>query len=231
MENRDEILFAASTQTGFGYFKNFGATRRQGVDLSLSGKRGRVEAGVSYTFLNATYRSAETVNGSGNSSNELAEAGEKGFEGAIEIQPGDRLPLIPRHLAKLFVEIQATKRLSFDVDAQAVSRSFARGNENNRHEPDGVVYLGPGTSPGYGVVNAGFRLDVHPRIELTGRVSNVLNHRYYTAAQLGPTGILPDGSFIARPLPAVNGEFPLLYSTFYAPGPPTLFTVGTKVKF
>jgi outer membrane receptor protein involved in Fe transport len=231
MENRNDILFAASTQTGFGYFKNFGATRRQGIDLGFAGKRGRVNAGVSYTFLQATYRSSETVNGSGNSSNETAEAGEKGFEGTIEIQAGDRIPLIPRHLAKLFVEAQVTKRLSLDLDVMAVSSSFARGNENNLHAPDGVVYLGPGTSPGYGVANVGFRFDITSRIQLTGQANNVLNHRYYTAAQLGPTGITPDGNFIARPLPAVNGEFPLLYSTFFAPGAPTLVSFGTKIKF
>ena len=35
-ENVNDILFVSSTQSGFGYFKNFGNTRRQGVELSLS---------------------------------------------------------------------------------------------------------------------------------------------------------------------------------------------------
>ena len=32
-ENRDDILFVTSEQTGFGYFRNFGKTRRQGLEL------------------------------------------------------------------------------------------------------------------------------------------------------------------------------------------------------
>ncbi len=43
--NQDDILFVASTQTGFGYFKNFGSTRRQGIELGISGRRGRVTGG------------------------------------------------------------------------------------------------------------------------------------------------------------------------------------------
>ena len=31
-DNHQDILFVSSSQTGFGYFKNFGATRRQGVE-------------------------------------------------------------------------------------------------------------------------------------------------------------------------------------------------------
>ena len=31
--NRNDMLFVASPQTGFGYFKNFGETRRQGFEL------------------------------------------------------------------------------------------------------------------------------------------------------------------------------------------------------
>ena len=36
-ENTNDILFIASQQTGFGYFVNYGKTRRQGAEISLSG--------------------------------------------------------------------------------------------------------------------------------------------------------------------------------------------------
>ena len=39
---------------------------------------------------------------------------------------------------------------AIDLDLLAVGSSFARGNENNLDQPDGIYYLGPGTSPGYG---------------------------------------------------------------------------------
>ena len=44
-ENDNDILFVSSTQSGFGYFKNFGNTRRQGVELSLSTRTDRVSYG------------------------------------------------------------------------------------------------------------------------------------------------------------------------------------------
>ncbi len=80
--NRDDILFVTSDQTGFGYFRNFGETRRQGIELcAQSPAFGRVTLGAGYTYLDATFESEETVNGEGNSSNDAAEDGEPGLEG------------------------------------------------------------------------------------------------------------------------------------------------------
>ena len=72
-DNRSDILFVMSDQTGFGYFRNFGETRRKGFDLSASRQLGRLTVGTGYTFLAATYESEETVNGESNSSNDRAE--------------------------------------------------------------------------------------------------------------------------------------------------------------
>ena len=36
--NADDILFVTSEQTGFGYFRNFGSTRRQGIEMSGNGR-------------------------------------------------------------------------------------------------------------------------------------------------------------------------------------------------
>ena len=56
-DNRDDILFVTSGQTGFGYFKNFGETRRQGLELGAHRQLGRVTVGGGYTLLIATYES------------------------------------------------------------------------------------------------------------------------------------------------------------------------------
>jgi hypothetical protein len=40
-ENHDDILFVADDQLGYGYFKNFGKTRRQGVEAGASTAIGR----------------------------------------------------------------------------------------------------------------------------------------------------------------------------------------------
>ena len=82
----DDILFVASTQTGFGYFKNFGSTRRQGVELGhRRPATGRLSGGAGYTWLDATFESAETLDGTGNSTNDAAVTGGKGLEGTIAI--------------------------------------------------------------------------------------------------------------------------------------------------
>jgi len=93
----------------------------------------------------------------------------------------NRIPLIPQHILKAYARLQATRKLSGDLGFVAVSTSYARGNENNSSQGDGVYYLGPGTSPGYGVVNSGAEYQVRPRVQLFAQVNNLLNHHYYTA--------------------------------------------------
>jgi outer membrane receptor protein involved in Fe transport len=230
-ENHQDILFVSSSQTGFGYFKNFGATRRQGFEAEMAAQVGPARVGADYTFLAATYQSAETVNGSSNSTNDEALAGARGLEGTIDIEPGDRLPMVPRHVFKAYADVALLARLSLDINVIAVSSSYARGNENNRHQPDGTYYFGAGTSPGYGIANIGGRYRVVSWLEIVAQLNNVFDTHYYTGGQLGPSGFTAQGSFIARPLPAVNGQFPIQNTTFYSPGAPRLFWVGTRFKF
>jgi len=230
-DNHDDILFVLSELSGFGYFRNFGQTRRMGLELGAHRRVGQATIGAGYTLLSATYESDETVNGEANSTNDAAEAGEPGLEGAIDIVAGDRIPLIPRHMFKAYADIPLGSKLSIDVDLLAVSGSFARGNENNAHEPDGTYYLGPGSVPGYAVVNVGAGYRLTPWLQLVAQVTNLFDRTYYTAAQLGPFGFTDTGAFIARPLPAINGEFPVRQATFYAPGAPVRMWVGTRFKF
>jgi outer membrane receptor protein involved in Fe transport len=198
----------------------------------LSGRIQRFTLGGNYTFLRATYQSRETVAGSSNSANNSALQGAQGVDGVIQITPGARIPLIPQHLLKAYADFQASAKLSVDLDLVAVSQSYARGNENNLSRPDGVYYLGPGTSPGYGVVNLGARYQLQKRLQLFAQIHNLFDHHYYTAAQLGPTGFTNQGTFIARPFPAnAAGDFPLVHATFYAPGAPIGVWGGIRFKF
>lgn len=228
--SRDDILFVTDDPSGFGYFKNFGRTRRQGIDLDLAGKVGPVRLSAHYTLLDATYRSTETVGGAGNSSND---GPAPGFEGDIDIAKGDRIPLIPRNVFKAGIGWDAANWLSFDVDMIAVSGMYARGNENNQHRPDGVYYLGAGKTDAYAVVNFGAEVRPIERVALFVQVNNVFDKQYASAAQLGATGFDANGNFVARPFtaPVISGERPLVSSTFYAPGAPRSVQVGMRVKF
>jgi outer membrane receptor protein involved in Fe transport len=226
-ENDNDLLFVASEQTGFGYFLNFGQTRRQGLEASISGRFKHLTLGGNYTFLDATYQSPQIVDGGSNSAND----GGLGMHGNITVEPSDHIPQIPKNIFKAYAEYQATPKISIDVDFDAVGRSFARGNENNLDRPDSVFYLGQGYSPGYGVVNAGGHYQVQKRVQLFVQVNNLLNHHYYTAAQLGPSPYDNAANFVARPFPAVDGNFPIRTTTFFAPGAPIGVWGGIRIKF
>ena len=225
--SRDDILFVADDQAGFGYFRNFGRTRRQGIDADLAGRAGPVSFTAHYTFLDATYRSAEMVGGAASSANNIG----PGFEGTIDIAKGDRIPLIPRHLLKARVALDAADWMTLSADMVASAGVIARGNENGAHEPDGVHYLGPGATAAYAVVNLGVELRPQRGLSLYAQLNNALDKHYATAAQLGATGFDGDGRFVARPFdgPVVEGERPLLNSTFYAPGAPRSIQVGLRL--
>jgi outer membrane receptor protein involved in Fe transport len=225
--NYNDILFVASEQTGFGYFTNFGRTRRQGAEANLSDRIGKFTLGGNYTFLAATYQSAQTIDGGSNSTND----GGAGMDGDIAVEPGDRIPQVPRNILKAFAEYQPAGKISVDLDFEAVGRSYARGNENNRDQPDGIYYLGQGYSPGYGVVNLGAHYQVRKWVRLSVQIDNLLNHRYYTAAQLGPSPFDNAGNFVAQPFPAVSGNYPIRTTTFLAPGAPIGVWGGIRFKF
>ena len=228
--SRDDILFVASEASGFGYFRNFGRTRRQGIDIDLTGTIGPLRVSAHYTLLDATYRSAELVDGSANSS---ADGVAPGFGGTIAIAKGDRIPLVPHDLFKAAIGWDVARFLTLDLDMTASSGVYARGNENNAHRPDGVYYLGPGRTAGYALLNAGLELRPGKGVRFFVQVSNLFDKRYATAAQLAATEFDAQGNFVARPFAGsvIGGERPLRYSTFSAPGAPRSLRVGARIRF
>jgi outer membrane receptor for ferrienterochelin and colicin len=159
---------------------------------------GKFHLGAQYTWLNATYQSAETVNGTGNSSNDAASSGTPGLEGSMV----------------------------------ATSGAFARGNENNVHQPDGTNYLGSGQSVGYAIFNLGANFRVTPQRQLKSQVNNLSDTSYSTAAQLGPTGFDANGNFVARALGGSSAKgCPVPQSTFYAPGAPRMIWISLRYAF
>ncbi len=235
-DNRNDILFVSSVELGTGYFQNFAKTRREGFDADLSGRIWRVTWGLDYTFLLATYQSPAVLDGSANNTSDSALSGYPGLDGNIYVNPGNRIPLIPKQTGKAFADFQATSKLGFDLSEVVASSSYARGNENNAYKADGVYYLGPGVSPGYGVTNFLARYDLTRHFQLAVQIDNLFNLHYYTAAQLANTGLTAQGTFIARPFPAYGagpqeGNYPLQSVTFFSPGAPRREWVELRVRF
>ena len=141
-DNSDDILFVASEQTGIRLLQEF----RQDASPGHRARRQRPQgtrspaapATPGWTRRSrAKRRSMERATASNDAGS--------GLEGTIDIEAGNRIPLIPRHMFKAFADAQVMPRLSVDIDLIAASGVLARGNENNAHEPDGTYYLGPGS--------------------------------------------------------------------------------------
>ena len=113
-----DIQYSASAIRGRAYFRNIGDTRRQGVELSLKARRGGLQVAASYAYTDATYRSRLAI-----SSPAHPQADE---DGAIDVEPGDHLPGIPRHNVALSLDYAG--RLSG-------GRSFTLGGDVVAHEP------------------------------------------------------------------------------------------------
>ena len=232
-QNYNDLLFVASEQTGFGYFLNFGRTRRDGVELELSHDWRQWSLGSNYTFLNATYQSAQTIDGGSNSTNNSSLVGMPGLDDDINITPGDFIPQVPRNIFKLYGQYHPSSKLTAELDVLAAGSSFARGNENNLDRPDGVYYNGSGKSAGYGVADIGARYQVTHRIRVFAQLNNLLDKHYYTAAQLGTTPFDNNDHFVARPFGTPygtgDGDIPIRSSTFLAPGTPFNLYGGLKI--
>lgn len=227
IENKNDIMFVASEQTGYGYFKNFGKTQRQGIEAGLDRRVEDWSIGAHYTYLEATYQSYETVNGQGNSSSSLG----AGVDGStINIRPGNLIPLTPKHMFKTYVDYQLSRDWGTNLNIMGFSESFVRGNENNAHQANHVTALGSGVIPGYVVVNYGLRFTPSfvPGLHLFGQVNNILDEHYYNGGQLGPAGLDANGNFTARTLG--SGQ-PVQQTTFYSPGAPRTWWLGLRYSF
>ena len=206
-ENTNDILFVASQQTGFGYFVNYGKTRRQGAEISLSGNYRWFTLGGNYTFLDATFQSAQMLGAASNSTNDGGLGLGRQHSGCFRATRSRRRRATCSRPTSISIRLRS---FSVDLDFNAVGRSFARGNENNLDQPDGVYYLGPGFSPGYGVTNLGAHYQVVRHCSSSCRSIIMFNHRYYTAAQLNTTPFDNPGEFHSA---AFRSRIPMPYAT------------------
>ena len=214
--NHDDIQFISTNATnGMGYFDNVGKTRRQGLDLGLSGQLDKFTFNAGYSFINATYQSAlelsnevnSTVNGD-----------------SIQVKKGDHLANIPEHAFKLRVQYQATPNWSIGTTMNTFSDVFVRGNENNDHQGgtgnDDFVQEG-GKVSGYTV----FNLDSRYTFGKTGwqvfaKATNIFDKKYSTGGMLGENWF-EGGAFAGDDEP----------SMMLMPGAPRAGWIGARYEF
>jgi iron complex outermembrane recepter protein len=217
--NRDDIQFVA-TATNAGYFANFGSTRRQGLDLALGGRLGRLDWRMTYSFVEASYRSTFEI---GSGSNSTADAA-----GNILVRPGDRIPLIPRNTARLRLDCALSERWSLGGSAIAVSGSYLHGNENNLNQAGatnaaGAYIAGSGWVAGYAVVNLHGSYTIGKHAEIFARLVNLFDREYSTAGFLGRNAFTARGSFIPDPVNWTN-------ENALSPAEPRALWAGVRIR-
>ena len=124
---------------------------------------------AAYGYVDATYQTAFTISSPNNSTADAV--------GDIQVQPGDRIPGIPKNNFKLRADWQVMPKLFLGGTVAYFSSQFARGDENNQ-DVHGAV-------PGYTVVNLDGRYQVTDRLQIFARLNNLFDTEYATVGVLG----------------------------------------------
>ncbi len=205
--NHDDILFISTggTTGNLGYFDNIGKTRRQGIELGVSGEQGALSWAVNYSYVDAEFRSPLKIsspahpNADGN--------------GDIFVKSGDKIPSIPAHNLKLVADYAITPKFSFGGDALLNADQYYRGDESNQL----------GKIAGYTVVNLHAHYNVTPHVRFFAKLDNLFDREYSNFGLLGDPSEIFDGSGPGRG-PAMSNP------RFEGVGAPRAGWIGIKVS-
>jgi len=220
-QSSDDIQFVA-TSINAGYFANVGSTRRRGLDLALGGTAAqRFHWRFTYSLVDATYQSSFVVNAPSNSTADQF--------GNIVINPGNRIPLIPRNTARLILDYDVTHRWDIGGNLLFVSGSYLHGNENNANVAGGTnatgAYIeGSGWIPSYTVVNLQSTYRFSDHFQIFARVANLFDRKYATAGFLTSNSFMANGTLIANPNNWTN-------ENAVSPGAPIGAWAGVRAQF
>jgi iron complex outermembrane recepter protein len=214
LSDDDIIRVQSPIGTGnFGYFQNAGQTLRQGIEAKLDYRVDRWNAYANYTFIDATYRSANTLPAPDNP-NALTDPNNDDVR-FINVKPGDHIPGIPAHRFKAGVEYLATDAWKIGADVNVVGSQWLVGDDTNQSQK----------VPAYAVVNLHTSYKITPNIEVFGLINNVFNQHYYLGGAFYETG----GFASAGAAPNLMAQ--LTDPRTFVPGMPLAAYAGIRAKF
>jgi iron complex outermembrane receptor protein len=158
----DIINVASSVVQGFGYFQNAAKTRRQGVEAKLNYDLDRWHVYANYTFIDATYQSAMTLQ----SPNNPAAAA----DGTIQVVPGDHIPALPSQRFKAGFEHHVTDAFTVGADLNIVGSQYLLHDDSNQNPK----------VPNYWTVNVHTSYQLNEHVQLYGLIQNLFDQHYYS---------------------------------------------------
>jgi iron complex outermembrane recepter protein len=207
--NKDDILFQTTggAQANVGFFDNVGDTLRAGIELGVSQRVNRLEWSAEYSFVEATFEEAFTVNSPNHPVfDDEPDAPEIVGDGKLLVAEGSDIPGIPRHQINVGLDFGLTDRFTIGGDASFRSGVFLRGDEANLLSKTGS----------YTVVSLRGEFRVNDAVRVFARVENLFDEDYESFGLLGePDEVFPDF------------EDP----RFYGAGPPFGAWLGVRVNF
>jgi len=187
---------------GFGYFQNVGRTRRQGIEAQVNLTSKTLQMYASYTLVDARFLDPLTLD----SRSPFA------VDDQIQVQPGNRIPSIPRNRLKFGIDYWLTDALKIGGDALYVTSQFFAGDESNQ----------AARLPGFSVFNLHASYQINKTYQLFGRVDNIFDNRYSTFGTFFDMGDVPNFA---------NGGDPFTDPRTVTPARPRAFYAGLKATF
>jgi hypothetical protein len=228
--NHNDIQFIyadAAGNTSMGYFNNIGRTKRQGLDLGLSGTVNKLTLSGSYSYVKATYDSSFDLQGAANSSGD--DPGDE--DSKITVNKGNYIPGIPKHQFKLRAQYEVIPAWTVGANLVAFSDRYMHGNENNGHQTNSaacrnaagseLITCGKGKTAGYAIVNLDTQYNVGGGWKVFAKAINIFDKDYETTGRLGATHFGSSGIWD----PETAG------SRLVAPGAPRAGWIGVRYEF
>jgi iron complex outermembrane recepter protein len=160
--NDIEYVYSSGSITQ-GFFQNVGSTKRQGVEVGLSGKVYDVNLHLHYSYVDATYQSSFQMG----TSSDVA-----GVDGVETVNKGNHIPGIAKNTLKLRADTNILPDLNVGATAIFIGSQWAHGNESNL-DPQGRI-------PGYAVVNLDAHYKINSHWNMFAKVTNLFDKEYST---------------------------------------------------
>lgn len=221
--NHNDIQFVfADTNNSEGYFNNVGRTKRQGLDLGLSGNFDKLTWNSSYSYIKATYDSSFDLPSPLNSTE-----GESGADNeAIRVAKGNYLPGIPKHQLKVRAQYQVLPNWSLGANLIGFTSQYVFGNENNKHQS--ANSNDAAKLPGYAIVNLDTQYNIgNSGWKIFAKAINVFDKDYTSVGRLANNAFTSaSGSRFEN-----DGPDEWRASAFVAPGAPRAGWIGVRYEF